>query len=84
MAALLTRQGHWGALSVASVAASNCSDCVRSGQESRGYLSEDCFASGIKVTFHDFVHSLYPQLQGEFLPGRGIVDHWLNSRDPSA
>ncbi|MGO8710493.1 MAG: WbqC family protein [Rhizomicrobium sp.] len=31
---------------------------------------------------HDFMHPVYPQLYGEFIPAMGIVDYWMNCGDP--
>jgi hypothetical protein len=56
-----------------------------SGPLGRGYLEEDKFCeSGVKIDYHQFIHPLYPQMFGEFVPAMGIVDYWLNSVEPSA
>lgn len=50
-----------------------------SGPLGRGYLNESDFeSSGIMVEYQDFSHPIYPQLYGEFSPGMGVVDYWMN------
>ncbi|OQX21341.1 MAG: hypothetical protein BWK75_03290 [Candidatus Altiarchaeales archaeon A3] len=49
------------------------------GPGAQRYLDEDIFRkNNIKLLFHDFKHSLYPQLFGEFIPNLSICDLLFN------
>ncbi len=59
-------------------------DYYISGALGRDYLEVDKFsAAGIKVEFQDYVHPVYEQLYGEFIPNMGIVDFAMNADDYS-
>jgi hypothetical protein len=50
-----------------------------SGPLGRGYLDEAEFIkAGIDIEYHEFVHPVYPQTYGEFVPAMGVVDYWMN------
>src|ERR1700730_15113013 len=50
-----------------------------SGPLGRRYLDEAEFIkAGIKIEYHEFVHPVYPQMLGEFVPAMGVVDYWMN------
>ena len=50
-----------------------------SGALGRDYLIEGDFrAAGISLEYQNYVHPVYPQLWGEFLPNLSIVDPWMN------
>jgi hypothetical protein len=50
-----------------------------SGALGRDYLVESDFRTvGITVEYQDYVHPVYPQLWGEFLPYMSIPDFWMN------
>ena len=54
-------------------------DAYISGPLGKGYLEPEAFAAaGVALSFQEFVHPMYPQLYGDFLPGMGVVDYWLN------
>jgi hypothetical protein len=51
-----------------------------SGPLGRNYLDESAFArAGIRVAYHDFVHPVYPQRFGEFIPGLAALDLLMNA-----
>ena len=51
-----------------------------SGPLGRNYLDMDSFNdSGIKVTFHDYIHPIYPQVYPGFEPYMTILDLLLNN-----
>lgn len=53
-----------------------------SGPMGKDYLQEDDFiASDIRLVYHDYVHPIYPQLHGRFLPAMSIIDYWMNNSD---
>ena len=50
-----------------------------SGNAARDYLDLDRFtAAGVEVTWHDYVHPIYTQLHGEFVPYLSVLDLILN------
>lgn len=50
-----------------------------SGPMGKNYLEENNFISnGIKLDYHYFEPTPYPQLFGSFIPFMGIIDYWLN------
>ncbi len=50
-----------------------------SGAAARSYLDVELFERhGIRVIWQDFVHPVYPQLHGEFVPYLSIVDLMFN------
>ena len=50
-----------------------------SGPMGKNYLEENDFTSnGIKLDYHYFEPTPYPQLFGSFIPFMGIVDYWFN------
>ncbi len=56
-----------------------------SGSSARDYLDTELFARhGIGVEWQDYVHPVYPQLHGEFLPYLSIVDLLFNCGEESA
>jgi hypothetical protein len=53
--------------------------CYLSGPFGRDYLSQDEFGRvGIELRFHDYVHPVYPQIQGGFEPYMSGLDLLLN------
>lgn len=51
-----------------------------SGALGRDYLEEEKFAEGgIRIEYQSYRHPAYAQLHGDFLPGMGIVDLWMNT-----
>jgi len=55
-----------------------------SGAAARSYLDVGLFARrGIEVEWQDYVHPLYPQLHGEFVPYLSALDLVLNCGDGS-
>lgn len=54
------------------------------GSNGRDYADEVAFSNaGVKVHFQDYVHPIYPQLHGEFVPYMSIVDLLFNCGDES-
>lgn len=50
-----------------------------SGPLGWGYLEETEFSkAGIDIEYHEFVHPVYSQTNGEFVPAMGVVDYWMN------
>ena len=50
-----------------------------SGLGARGYMQPDLFeAAGIEIEWQHFVHPVYPQPFGEFIPYLSILDTLLN------
>ncbi len=50
-----------------------------SGRAGRTYLDEERFAEhGIRVIYQDFLHPVYPQLWGDFMPAMSAVDLLFN------
>ncbi|WP_277994434.1 WbqC family protein [Aeromonas encheleia] len=50
-----------------------------SGPMGKSYLEEDNFVSnGIRLDYHYFEPTPYPQLFGSFIPFMGIIDYWFN------
>jgi hypothetical protein len=50
-----------------------------SGPLGRRYLDETEFIkAGIDIEYHEFVHPVYSQTHGEFVPAMGVVDYWMN------
>jgi len=50
-----------------------------SGNAARAYLDVEQFAAaGIEVTWHDYLHPVYPQLHNAFVPYLSILDLLLN------
>lgn len=50
-----------------------------SGVGAKGYLEEDLFRKeGIELVWQNFVHPVYPQLHGEFIPNLSSIDMILN------
>lgn len=46
-----------------------------SGPNGRNYLRKQNFeASGVKISFHDYLHPVYKQLHGSFLPYMSVFD----------
>lgn len=55
-----------------------------SGPDGRKYLNlKKWEENGIKVFFHDYKHSTYPQLYGEFIPNLSIIDLLFNCGEKS-
>jgi len=55
-----------------------------SGPMGRYYLKEDDFIEkGIQIKYYNYVHPVYYQLYGNFIPDLSIVDYWMNCSDPS-
>ncbi|MCD9022318.1 WbqC family protein [Cohnella silvisoli] len=53
-----------------------------SGALGKDYLEEQKFEGReIKIEYQNYVHPVYPQLWGEFLPYISIVDFWMNTTD---
>ena len=51
-----------------------------SGNAARAYLDVTQFAAaGVEVVWHDYVHPIYPQLHGEFVPYLSALDLLLNA-----
>jgi hypothetical protein len=56
-----------------------------SGDSARDYLDTDLFAQhGIEVEWQDYVHPVYPQQHGDFVPYLSIVDLVFNCGEESA
>ncbi|WP_394293355.1 WbqC family protein [Aeromonas rivipollensis] len=52
-----------------------------SGPMGKNYLEENDFISnGIKLDYHYFEPTPYPQLFGSFIPFMGIIDYWFNTK----
>jgi hypothetical protein len=50
-----------------------------SGPLGRGYLEEGEFSkAGIDIEYHEFVHPVYSQINGEFVSAMAVVDYWMN------
>lgn len=59
-------------------------DRYLSGAAARDYLDVPMFnASGVEVEWQDYVHPVYPQQHGEFVPFLSAVDLLLNCGDKS-
>lgn len=57
-------------------------NCYLSGVGGRQYVDEAQFATaGIELRYQEFIHPVYPQLFGEFIPGMSIVDLLFNCGD---
>lgn len=55
------------------------------GAMGRDYADVAAFnRAGIKVTFQDYQHPVYPQLYGEFLPNMSVLDLLMNCGPDSA
>jgi hypothetical protein len=55
-----------------------------SGNAARAYLDVERFAAaGVEVIWHDYVHPVYPQLHGEFVPYLSAIDLLLNAGERS-
>jgi hypothetical protein len=55
-----------------------------SGDSARNYLDTDLFARhGIEVEWQDYVHPVYPQQHGDFVPYLSIVDLLFNCGEDS-
>lgn len=51
-----------------------------SGPQGHDYLDVASFEeNGIDVSFHEFIHPVYPQLHGDFLLAMSVVDYWMNA-----
>lgn len=54
-------------------------DVYLSGFGGAKYQEEETFEKGgIKIQYTDFVHPIYPQLWGEFIPNLSIIDLLFN------
>lgn len=54
-------------------------DSYLSGNAAQDYLQQDLFeAAGISVVWQNYVHPIYPQLHGEFVPYLSAIDLILN------
>jgi hypothetical protein len=54
-------------------------DIYLSGKGGQKYQNEEKFkAAGIKLEYTDFIHPVYPQLWGDFIPGLSIIDLIFN------
>ena len=59
-------------------------DALYEGASGRGYIDEVRLQeAGIKVTYQDYVHPVYPQLYGGFVPHLSIVDLLFNCGNDS-
>ncbi|MDB5526936.1 MAG: hypothetical protein JWR51_39 [Devosia sp.] len=57
-------------------------DRYLSGPLGRDYLAEDTFAAaGIEIDYHSYIHPVYSQLYGPFVPAMSVVDYWMNTAD---
>ena len=55
-------------------------DNYLSGMLGKDYLRVDDFTKcGIRITFQEYVHQVYPQMWGEFLSHMSILDFWMNA-----
>src|SRR6266481_9442049 len=55
-----------------------------SGSAARDYLDTHLFSRhGIEIEWHDYVHPVYPQLHGDFVPYLSIVDLLFNCGEES-
>jgi hypothetical protein len=55
-----------------------------SGPFGRDYLDEGKFQqAGIKIEYHDYIHPVYQQLHGDFIPYLSIIDLLFNCGDES-
>ena len=54
-----------------------------SGPFGRDYLVKRRFGEAkIEIRYRDFVHPVYPQLFGDFVPAMAVVDYWMNCAGP--
>lgn len=54
-------------------------DCYLTGDAARNYLDAGLFAqAGVKLEWQDYVHPVYPQLHGDFMPYLSALDLVLN------
>lgn len=75
--------GHKSDLVLALCQHFNATEYI-SGPMGKDYLqTEDFSAANIALSYQDYVHPVYPQLYGDFLPAMGAVDVWLNCPEPS-
>lgn len=52
------------------------------GAGSKRYIREEDFKKeGIKLKWQDFIHPVYPQLYGEFIPNLSVIDYLFNNYD---
>ncbi|HET7086171.1 MAG TPA: WbqC family protein [Rhizomicrobium sp.] len=78
----LAVEGAKSDLVLALAAAAGASAYI-SGPQGRGYLDEASFReAGIKLHYHDFSPTPYPQLYGEFAPAMAALDYWMNVAEP--
>ena len=49
-----------------------------SGPAAKDYINEDKF-KGIKLTWFDYQHPIYPQIRGEFIPYMSVIDLLFNT-----
>jgi hypothetical protein len=50
-----------------------------SGRDGKNYLKVESFlALGIKLDFQNFIHPVYSQMHGEFIPAMSVVDLLFN------
>jgi hypothetical protein len=50
------------------------------GALGKNYLNEKKFDSfGVAIEYQVYLHPIYHQLYGEFIPNMGIVDFWMNT-----
>jgi hypothetical protein len=55
-----------------------------SGALGRNYIQEDTFrASNLRLSYHEYVHPVYPQLWGNFLPYMSVIDLIFNCGNQS-
>lgn len=67
---------------VLDICKSTHADKYLSGTFGKDYLNLKSFEdNGIEVEFQDYVHPVYEQLYGEFVPNMGIVDLVMNTKD---
>lgn len=61
----------------------NC-DVFYEGSAGRNYINDEFFNdSGITVKYQDYVHPIYQQLHGEFIPYLSVIDLIFNHGDDS-
>jgi len=60
-------------------------DIYFSGRGGQKYQDEEKFkAAGIKLEYTDFIHPVYPQLWGDFIPGLSVIDLLFNCGNDSS
>ncbi|MGG1552413.1 WbqC family protein [Paenibacillus ferrarius] len=58
------------------------SDVYISGTLGRDYIEISKFQEfGIEVIFQNYLHPVYPQLWGSFIPYMSVLDFWMNNDD---